>query len=163
MNERKAQINCTYIYYVPIYTNTYFFYIRYSTRLFCGFYSVHTQTHRDIFISGGFYSSKKSRQPNKKSCSFFFSMHKSTVISICGVVIFLPLSLSFHSDCWLNSQIIHTLGECAEYHMRVWALLYLFSHTKRIIINRSLKSIKLAMSWWPHNISHSVCQNLLCT
>lgn len=99
MNERKAQINCTYIYYVPIYAYIHTLLskedgiqpVYFAGILFCSHSHSHTfaQTlHTDIFISGGCSNLEKITTTEWERKSFYFvrvlcvfcSMHKSTVI-----------------------------------------------------------------------------------
>lgn len=153
MNERKAQINCTYIFYVPIYIPIHtslskMVVFNPSTLwiLFCADSQTHTHTrtytvHRPL-ISGGFYPSKKSRQPNKKSLSIFFSMHKIGCdfdMWCC----YLSHSISFFplSRCWLVFQIIHTLSECVVVPYASSASLHLFIYSCEANNNKSISKI----------------------
>lgn len=176
MNERKAQINCTYIYYVPIYAYIHTLLskedgiqpVYFAGILFCA----HSHSRKHCTQTFSFQAvvpiSKKSRQPNESenlSISFEYYVFFARCINRLWFR-YLPLlshSLRPHiCDGWAGlfaSQFIHTRGEwvctCSVVpHMCVQFLLsiYLFIR-KRIIINRSrVKSIKCAISWWPHTI-----------
>lgn len=154
MNERKAQINCTYIYYVSIHpytvhTHTLYTYNGwYSTRLFCGIHSEHSLTYkhrhcRHIFMAV-FIHRKITTTEKEKS----FAIRRINWLWFRYVAGFRPHSIAHGWHCWASNYSY----TWRMYHMRVLLFFFLFIHTKRIIINRSTKSIKLAISWWPYTI-----------
>lgn len=164
MENEWAQINCTYIYYVPVYfihTSLYcklVFNPSILRILFCAHSHKHctpTFSFRAVFIQ-----SRKNHNIRMREKIFQVWFFSSQCIHRMWFRYLLLLSHSFrrHFAGWASSRNLFI--PVAKW----WAVvpyvrlifLNLFIHTKRIIINRSVKSIKCGISWWPHDIGHSL-------